>query len=235
MNKGKILVVEDDEKLSFAMKAKLEKNAYQVISAYTVREAEALVRKEQIDLILLEAELPDESGLDFCKRLRKTIFTPVVFVGSTSDGDLIVEALNNGGDDYMAKPLDLKVLLARVESNIRRQRAYRKDVLNGEIIVFRQFKVDLSRHMVWKMDEDGRKQKKLHLSPIEYKLLELFISNMGRLLTYEEIYQYVWKTDDLGDVRTVMVHVSNLRKKINYLESNMIQTVRGTGYVFYDR
>ncbi len=235
MNKGKILVVEDDEKLSFAMKAKLEKNAYQVISAYTVREAEALVRKEQIDLILLEAELPDESGLDFCKRLRKTIFTPVVFVGSTSDGDLIVEALNNGGDDYMAKPLDLKVLLARVESNIRRQRAYRKDVLNGEIIVFRQFKVDLSRHMVWKMDEDGKKQKKLHLSPIEYKLLELFISNMGRLLTYEEIYQYVWKTDDLGDVRTVMVHVSNLRKKINYLESNMIQTVRGTGYVFYDR
>lgn len=135
----------------------------------------------------------------------------------------------------MAKPLDLKVLLARVESNIRRQRAYRKDVLNGEIIVFRQFKVDLSRHMVWKMDEDGKKQKKLHLSPIEYKLLELFISNMGRLLTYEEIYQYVWKTDDLGDVRTVMVHVSNLRKKINYLESNMIQTVRGTGYVFYDR
>lgn len=235
MNKGKILVVEDDEKLSFAMKAKLEKNAYQVISAYTVREAEALVRKEQIDLILLEAELPDESGLDFCKRLRKTIFTPVVFVGSTSDGDLIVEALNNGGDDYMAKPLDLKVLLARVESNIRRQRAYRKDVLNGEIIVFRQFKMDLSRHMVWKMDEDGKKQKKLHLSPIEYKLLELFISNMGRLLTYEEIYQYVWKTDDLGDVRTVMVHVSNLRKKINYLESNMIQTVRGTGYVFYDR
>ncbi|MEY8391507.1 response regulator transcription factor [Lachnospiraceae bacterium 45-W7] len=235
MNKGRILVVEDDEKLSVAVKQKLEKSAYQVILAGSAGEAEAVVRKENLDLILLETELPDGSGLEFCKRIRKTIFTPVVFVGETSDGDMIVDALNNGGDDYMAKPLDLRVLLARIESNIRRQRSYRKDVMKGEIIVFRQFKVDLSRHMVWKIDENGRNPRKLHLSPIEYKLLELFISNIGRLMTYEEIYQYIWKTDDLGDIRTVMVHVSNLRKKINYLGQDMIQTVRGTGYVFYDR
>lgn len=232
MNKGRILMVEDDENLFFAVKMKLEKNAYQVVSAETAKEAESMLKQEEIDLILLETKLPDGSGLEFCRRIRKTIFTPVVFVGSTSDGEMIVQALNNGGDDYMAKPLDLNVLLARIESKIRRQRAYRKGMADKEVITFGQFKVDRSRHAVWKMEEHGGEQKKLHLSPIEYKLLELFLSNIGTLLTYEEIYQYIWKTDDLGDVRTVMVHVSNLRKKMNGLENNVIQTVRGTGYVF---
>ncbi len=134
----------------------------------------------------------------------------------------------------MDRSVDFKVLLARIRSNIRRYRVYKEESPEGKGLVFRQFKIDSSRHMVWKIGEDGARQDRLHLSPIEYKLLEMFISNR-KLLTYGEIYHTIWKTDDLGDVRTVMVHVSNLRKKINYLDSDMIRTVRGTGYVFLDK
>ena len=235
MATGKILLVEEDKKLSARVKAQLEKNAWQVIWAASAREAEHRMRREAMDLILLDTDLPDESGVEFCKRIRKITFVPVVFLGNTSDGDRIAEALNNGGDDYVARPVEPKVLLARIESNVRRCRAYQKGRLNGRILAFCQFRIDLSRHMVWKMDDSGKRRERLHLSPIEYKLLELFISNMGKLLTYGEIYQCVWKTDDLGDVRTVMVHVSNLRKKVDGKDSGMIQTVRGIGYVFYDR
>lgn len=235
MAKGKILLVEEDKELSVTVKKQLEKNAWQVIWASSVKEAEHMLKQEPMDLILLDTDLPDESGVEFCKRIRKVTFVPVVFLGNTNDGDRIVEALNNGGDDYVARPVEPKVLLARIESNVRRHRAYRRSGLNGKILVFCQFRIDLSRHMVWKTDENGKRRERLHLSPIEYKLLELFISNMGKLLTYGEIYQCVWKTDDLGDVRTVMVHVSNLRKKVDVKDSGMIQTVRGIGYVFYDR
>lgn len=235
MEKSKIFVVEDDEDLSYIMKMQLERNGYQVICAASCREAEMILKREPADLILMDVMLPDGDGVELLKKIRKETFTPVIFVSCISGQETVIEALKNGGDDFVTKPVEMEVLLARIESNIRRSRAYGKGIGNEEVMNFRQFKIDQSKHKVWQVDEEGKVKGKLHLSPIEYKLLEMFISNIGKLLTYEEIYQYVWKTDDLGDVRTVMVHVSNLRKKINYLDNDMIQTVRGTGYAFYDR
>lgn len=236
MEKGKILVVEDDAELNSVMQRQLEQNGYQVFQTTTGKEAEMILEREEIDLILLDIMLPDENGVELCRRIRKRSFIPVIFVSSTGEREIVVEALKNGGDDFVTKPVDTGVLLARIESNIRRSRTYQITYYeNNAVRRFRQFIIDLSRHQVWRTGKDGRREEKLHLSPIEFKLLELFINNIGKLMTYEEIYHYIWKSDDLGDVRTVMVHVSNLRKKINYLDNNMIQTVRGTGYVFYDR
>lgn len=235
MEKGKLLVVEGDKRFGVCLKKRLEKNAYKVLLLVSGQEAAAVLEDENIDLILLGIDIAVEKGLDFCKRIRRDHFIPIIFMGYGNDSDMEVRTLNCGGDDYVDRSIDFKVLLARIRSNIRRYRVYKDESPDRKDLVFRQFKIDSSRHMVWKIGEDGARQDRLHLSPIEYKLLEMFIANAGKLLTYEEIYHTIWKTDDLGDVRTVMVHVSNLRKKINYLDSDMIRTVRGTGYVFLDK
>lgn len=235
MEKGKLLVVEDDKRYGACLKKRLEKNAYKVLLSVSDQEAAAVLKSENIDLILLGVDLTVEKGLEFCKWIRRDHFIPIIFMGYSSDSDMQIRTLNCGGDDYVDRSVDFKVLLARIRSHIRRYRVYKEETPDREGLIFRQFKIDPSRHMVWKMGEDGARQDRLHLSPIEYKLLEMFIANTGKLLTYEEIYHTIWKTDDLGDVRTVMVHVSNLRKKINYLDSDMIRTVRGIGYVFSDK
>lgn len=235
VEKGKLLVVEDDKRFGSCLKKRLEKNAYKVLLLVSGQEAAAVLKNENIDLILLGVYFSVERGLEFCKRIRRNHFIPIIFMGCSSDSDMQVRTLNCGGDDYVDRSVDFKVLLARIRSHIRRYRVYREESLGGTGLSFRQFKIDPHKNMVWKIGEDGTRQDRLHLSPIEYKLLEMFISNPGKLLTYGEIYHAIWKTDDLGDVRTVMVHVSNLRKKINYLDSDMIRTVRGTGYVFLDK
>lgn len=236
MEKGKILVIEDDMDLNYIMQMQLEKKGYRTFQAVTGKQAEILLEREEIDLVLLDIMLPDEDGVEFCKRIRKESFIPIIFVSCIGERETVMKALKNGGDDFVTKPVDLEVLFARIESNIRRSRTYQRNYYGNNMVrTFRQFAIDPSRHQVWRVNEEGKREGKLHLSPLEYKLLELFVDNVGKLMTYEEIYQYIWKSDDLGDVRTVMVHVSNLRKKINYLDNDMIQTVRGTGYVFYDR
>lgn len=236
MEKGKILVIEDDMDLNYIMQMQLEKKGYRTFQAVTGKQAEILLEREDIDLVLLDIMLPDEDGVEFCKRIRKESFIPIIFVSCIGERETVMKALKNGGDDFVTKPVDIEVLFARIESNIRRSRIYQRNYYGNNMVrTFRQFAIDASRHQVWRVNEEGKREGKLHLSPLEYKLLELFVDNVGKLMTYEEIYQYIWKSDDLGDVRTVMVHVSNLRKKINYLDNDMIQTVRGTGYVFYDR
>lgn len=235
MEKGKLLLVEDDKRFGAYLKKRLEKNAYKVLLLMSGQEMASILKNEDIDLILLVIDIAVEKGVDFCKRIRRNHFIPIIFMGYSNDSDMQVRTLNCGGDDYVDRSVDFKVLLARIRSHIRRYRVYKEELPEEKGFIFRQFKIDPSRNMVWKIGEDGARQDRLHLSPIEYKLLEMFIANAGKLLTYGEIYHTIWKTDDLGDVRTVMVHVSNLRKKINYLDSDMIRTVRGTGYVFLDR
>ncbi len=236
MEKENILVAEEAVILNDNIRTYLEKKGYRVFQASTVKEAEIFLERERVDLILLGLTLPDGDGIEFCKQIRKESFMPIIFVSGIEERGKLVEALKNGGDDFVVKSVDMEELLARIESNIRRSRIYQRGRHgNNSIRTFHQFAVETARHQVWRVEKDGKRGRRLHLSPLEYKILEMFIDHEGKLMTYEEIYQYIWKNDDLGDVRTVMVHVSNLRKKINYLDSNMISTVRGTGYVFHDK
>ena len=234
MREENILVIGNEQELKNVVQTQVTKNNYQIFMAETGTETEHILKKEDIDLILLDINLTGENAVEFCRRIREQVFIPIIFVSWEAEREMVVKALKSGGDDFVTLPVDTSVFLARIESQIRRSKQYQKRI-QKDIRTFQQFKINLSRHQVWKREENGAEGERLHLSPTEYKLLEMFIGNVGKLLTYEEIYRYVWKTDDLGDVRTVMVHVSNLRRKINYLESDMIQTVRGTGYVFYDR
>lgn len=230
MTKEKILVVEDDEDLSFIVCTQLSENGYDADATYTCREAKKKLQEEKYDLILLDMLLPDSTGVELCKDIRQRVLCPIIFMSCMDERSIVVEALQMGADDYIVKPVDYSELLARIKVNLRRINEYSKNKKGG-CITLAQCEIDKSTHVVWKTKENERYEA-IPLSPIEYKLLLMFVEHPDQLLLYEELYRCIWESDDLGDVRTVMVHVSNLRKKMDYIETEIIHTVRGAGYIF---
>lgn len=228
---AKILVVEDDEDLSFIMKMQLEDHDFSVDTAGDLNSIKRCLTENSYDLIVLDMMLPDTDGLSVCKMVRESSACPIIFASCVVDREAIMEAFATGGDDYIVKPIDIELLVARINANLRRSGTVSK---KPKEIRFKQFVYDEARHCVWDLNDEGQKNEVIGLSPIEFKLLTYFISKHDELLLYDELYRCIWESDDLGDVRTVMVHVSNLRKKVDKNNTDMIHTVRGAGYIFSD-
>ena len=219
------LLVEDDRDLSVITQMNLKHANYQVDAAFTCAEALEFLKEKEYDLILLDVVLPDKRGDELCKIIRDACTCPIVFMSCLDDSKTIVKALRSGGDDYMVKPISYDELLARADAVIRRSKAVRGNDKRG-FYEFRQFTVDTDRHRALRGDEE------IGLSSIEYEILKYMIDHPGELLLYRQIYENVWDSDSLGDVRTVMVHISNLRKKLDPERTGIIETVRGAGYIF---
>ncbi len=222
-----ILLVEDDQDLSAITCANLTHAGHQVDTAFTCTQAEELLAQRDYDLILLDVMLPDRSGDELCRSIRKTCDCPIIFLSCLEDSDIIVGALRSGGDDYMVKPVRYSELLARADAIIRRSRQRTASPQNG-IRTFRSFTMDTIHHRILR---DGQE---VDLSSIEYALLLYMTDHPDTLLLYHDLYKNVWDNDSLGDIRTVMVHISNLRKKLDPDHRKIISTVRGAGYIFSD-
>lgn len=221
------LIVEDDADLAEITAAHLIHSGYQVDMAYTCAQAEEMLSKREYDLILLDEVLPDRSGDELCRTIRTKCACPIIFMSCLDDSDTIISALRSGGDDYMVKPVNYAELLARADAVIRRSSG-RKRELSGHMRTFRQFTIDTARHRVL------RGVREIELSSIEYALLLFMTEHPDTLLLYHDIYRHIWDSDSLGDVRTVMVHISNLRKKLDPDKTGIISTVRNAGYIFSD-
>jgi DNA-binding response OmpR family regulator len=221
----KILLVEDDQDLSLIAQMNLTHTGHQVDTAFTCAEARSLLEKKEYDLILLDVMLPDSNGDELCFAIRESCSCPIIFMSCLEDTDTIIRALHSGGDDYMVKPICYPELLARAEAVIRRSRQKKGD---SAIRNFNSFTMDTTHHRILK---DGTE---VDLSTIEYALLRYMVEHPDTLLLYQDLYQNVWATDSLGDFRTVMVHISNIRKKIDPEHRGIIETVRGAGYIFSD-
>jgi DNA-binding response OmpR family regulator len=232
MIQGKILLVEDDSNFSFIMKRMIESKEYYVVTADCVEAAVEKMKKESFDLILLDMMLPDGYGTDLCQKIRTASVCPIIFVSCLSDTETKIKALQLGGDDYITKPVDFDELITRIEVNIRRARQYNLGRSLSEEERFAGFLVNKSKHEVWLTNQEEEMTERVDLSPIEYQLLCTMMERPNQLILYQELYQKVWNADDLGDVRTVMVHVSNLRKKLGESGKETIRTVRGAGYIF---
>lgn len=219
------LIVEDDEDLAAIAQVHLTHGGYQVDVANTCQSALSLLANQEYDLILLDEILPDDRGDSLCRTIRDHSACPIIFMSCLDDSNTIISALKAGGDDYMVKPLDYGELLARADAIIRRSGGRRKQ---DHLRTFRQFSIDTQRHKVLRGEEV------VDLSSIEYALLLYMTEHPNTLLLYTELYQNVWASESLGDVRTVMVHISNLRKKIDPDRTGIIETVRGAGYIFTD-
>jgi len=225
-----VLLVEDDQDIATITRIRLEHAGYETDTAYTCAEALDKVRNRIYDLILLDVMLPDGNGNELCPQLRELTRCPVIFMSCLDDSGTVVSALRGGGDDYVVKPIKFDELLARIETNIRRSEPAVEEERNrkSHIRRFRHFSLDTLRRRVLLGGSEA------DLSSIEFNLLLYMAEHPDTLLLYDDLYSQVWSNDSLGDVRTVMVHISNLRKKIDPEKIGIIETVRGAGYIFSD-
>ena len=221
-----VFVVEDDEIISEGLKISLEQEGYRVLTASTQADAmELLRRKEEFHVCLLDVMLPDGNGYEICKEIRKTSDVPVLFLTACDDEVHTVLALEQGADDYIAKPFRIRELLARMKAVLRR---YGKgDSGEGpKPVMVGENRVELESGKVYRNGE------KIVLTAMEYKLLLTFLRNRGQILTRGQILNNIW--DEGGEFvndNTLSVYVKRLRKKLNDTEENaLIQTVWGLGY-----
>lgn len=223
----RVLLVEDDPVIrdTTCYFLKSQQN-FEVVCAETGGDALSHAR-EKFDVILMDILLPDTNGVDLCQRLRSWHHCPIIFTSCLDDTDTIVHALEMGGDDFLAKPYHNKILLARIMANIRRvQMDGAEPSLNGYHCA--AFTLDANSHS---MEKDGRS---VHLADMEYRILTLFVRYPNTFFTANELYQKIWGKESLGDVRTVQVHIHNLRSKIepDPAKPVYLKNVWGKGYVF---
>lgn len=223
----RVLLIEDDATIAKIIQYYLRQcKVYEVSWAKSAGEALALSRTPP-DIILLDIMLPDVDGLELCAKLRERIYCPIIFISCIDDEDTIIKALELGGDDYLTKPFNCKVLHARIEANLRRVKLERAEHPRPQL-QFPDFSVDAAGHALLK---NGCS---IPLPPIEFGLLMHLIDHPGRIITLDELYEAVWEKPSFGDVRTVIVHVYSLRKKLEPSPSapRYIKNVRGKGYLF---
>jgi DNA-binding response OmpR family regulator len=230
-NETRILIVEDDQDISNITHIHLAKSGYAADAAYSLADASRLLEARSYSLILLDIMLPDGEGLSLCRTIRQKCRCPIIFVSCVGDGDSIVSALGLGGDDYMTKPVNYRELLARIDANIRRATVYadaRTPRADESVIHLKRFSIDRRRRRAQRGGDD------IDLTPIEYAILEYLHLNNGELILYNDLYRTIWGMDGVDDLRTLAVHVSNLRKKIDPDHAGVIETVRNAGYIFCD-
>ncbi len=222
MKKKRILVVEDEKKLNNLINEYLTQDGYEVNSAFSGREAQLALKNNPPDLVLMDWMLPDESGLEICKKMREEMNTPVIMLTAKSDEFDKVLGLEIGADDYITKPFSFRELSARIKVVLRRTG---KSIEPEEIIKHGSLNVDLGKHTVFIKD------KQIKLTPTEFKLLSHLIQKPGRVYSRLQLLEIVGEAYE-GYERSLDTHVSNLRKKIEKNPNNpkFIITVYGIGY-----
>ena len=227
-----VLIAEDEEDIRNIMTLYLQQE-YHVISYGNGEEALAGIIENKPDIVLLDVLLPGINGFNICQQLRKrNVMTPVIFVSAKREQRDKIRGLEIGGDDYMTKPFDPAELMARVKANLRRsnrsnQEAEMEDT-SKQMIILGDLHIDTELYHV---TVGG---KPIHLSTKEMQLLILLASNPNRVYSTEQLYDLIWGEGHYGDLKTVSVHISTLRKKIEKYPAKpeYIITIRGFGYKF---
>ncbi|MFK8033726.1 MAG: phosphate regulon transcriptional regulator PhoB [Hyphomicrobiales bacterium] len=224
-----ILVVEDEEALSLLLRYNLESEGYQVDVSDRGDDAELKLRESVPDLLLLDWMLPGLSGIELCRRLRareETRALPVIMLTARGEETERIRGLSTGADDYVVKPFSVPELMARIRAMLRRA----KPEIVSKMLLAGDIELDRETHRV------RRAAREIHLGPTEFKLLEFFMQNPGRVYSREQLLDGVWGHDVYVDERTVDVHVGRLRKAINKGRAkDPIRTVRGSGYSLDDQ
>ncbi len=230
-----VLVVEDDPGLLGALEYNLESNGYRALSASDGATALDIRRSNDVDLILLDLSLPVMGGMQVCKALRDSgDGVPIIMLTAWQEEHQVVEGLESGADDYVTKPFSLKELMARVHSHLRRSGMQqwntqsKEQNKNGHVIKIGDLEIDMIRReaMLDGFDLDLRHK--------EFDLLMHLASQPGRVFTRSQLQSAVWGEEHLGGSRTIDVHVSLLRRKLEDDPANpqRLLTVRGIGYRF---
>ena len=225
MNQKKttVLIIEDEPPIRKLLTIALEGKGYKVVDADEGRAGVRLVPSVKPELVLLDLGLPDIDGKEAIKMIREWSQVPIIVCSVRSDDDEMIAAFEAGADDYVTKPFNPDVLLARIHANLRKsatQEAGEPELVNGNI------RMDLVRHEVFFRDE------RIPLTPKEYKLLRYFMVHRGKMLTHKQILKEVWGPAHGEDMQYLRVYVSQLREKIEKDKDSQpyIQTEPGIGY-----
>lgn len=223
-----VLVIEDEESFVEALVVGLRREGFVVTVARDGVEGLELFDRSRPDLILLDLWLPKKSGIDVCREIRTRSRVPIIMVTAKSSEIDTVVGLEVGADDYVTKPFRLRELVARMRAVMRRSAGTEDPALVGEMLEIGGLSLDSERHEV---RLDGQL---LPLPLKEFELLELLMTNAGRVLTRETLIDRIWGPNYVGDTKTLDVHIKRLRAKVEVDPSKpaRITTVRGLGYKF---
>lgn len=224
----KILVVEDEPSLIFTLRDTLESEGYDVVVSEEGTQAVDMVKEHKPDLMLLDIMLPGKSGYDIMEELRKEKYTfPVIMLTAKDQEPDKVKGLSLGADDYLTKPFGVKELLARIEARLRRAGTYstsgKVDILNlGDV------KIDLMEGMVYRPDGE-----EVELTSREVELIRYLLKSSNEPVSRDELLEKVWRYEFSTNTRTVDVHISKLRAKIEVHpdDPRYLITLHGVGYM----
>jgi DNA-binding response OmpR family regulator len=221
----RILLVEDEQALAAVLKRGLEEHAYAVDLAEDGDSALAFATSEPYDLVILDVMLPDIDGFTLCRKLRaESRHMPVLMLTALNSVDDRVAGLDSGADDYLSKPFDPRELLARVRALLRREQPTRDPLLRVA-----DLELNTASHAV------RRGPRHIELTTREFAILELFLRNVNRVLSRDEIAQHIWAFDFTAMSNVIDVYVGNLRRKLgDDVEPRLLSTVRGAGYLLRD-
>lgn len=223
----KILVVDDEKPIVDILKYNLDKEGYDVLTAYDGEEAVNIALSEDPDLILLDIMLPKQDGFSVCKKVRERLTCPIIMLTAKGEEVDKVLGLELGADDYITKPFSMRELIARVKANLRRQ-AISGFLDEQELIKIKDLEIDLKSYLLKKKDVP------LELTFREFELIKFLASQPGQVFSREKLLEEVWGYEYYGDIRTVDVTVRRLREKVEDDPANpeYILTKRGIGYYF---
>lgn len=219
-----LFLLEDDSAISMGISYSLTNEGYSVTTASSVKQGLEIIKNNSFSLYILDLNLPDGSGYEVCKEIKKQGDLPVIFLTAYDDEINVVTGFELGADDYITKPFRLKELSVRIKSVLRR---YSKDTTHG-IINVKNIKINTKEAKVYKDNNE------IILTAMEYKLLLSLIKNRGRVLSRTALLENLWDIDgDFIEDNTITVYIKRLRDKIEEEPNKpaVIKTVRGLGYI----
>ena len=226
----RILLVDDEPLILKGLRFTLEQEGYEILTAADGEEALQVFFEEPVDLVLLDVMLPKLDGIQVCQRIRESSNVPILMLTAKGEDMDKILGLEYGADDYMTKPFNILEVKARIKTVLRRAA---QPSANEEKKIIRVH--DMEVNIVNRSVTLGGKE--IRLTAKEFDLLQLFITNRGKVFSRETMLETVWKYDYMGDARTVDVHIRRLREKIerNTAQPEFIFTKWGVGYYFTDK
>ena len=229
MEQNKILIVDDDPNIREVVSVLLTSEGYNVVQAENGQVAVDLVKEQNdIDLVILDIMMPGLSGVEVCSIIRRESTVPVLFLTAKSQEDDKQEAYSEGGDDYLVKPFSQVELMMKVKSLLRRYTQYEgKKIGSSGTVMLNDLAIEAKTRSV------RRGEKKISLTDKEYDILQYFLTHKGEIVQNKDLYEGVWGEAYMPSAgNTIMVHVLNLRKKLEEDVNNpkIIKTVWGKGY-----
>lgn len=224
----KILIADDEPELRELFRLYLEKDGYEVLEAEDGLRALEMLKENKVDLLLLDVMMPGMDGFSVLKQVRKENNIPVLIMSAKDTDEDKILGLDLGADDYLTKPINPLEAVARVNSNIRRfySLGAHEEGKESHVLQQRDLKLDLEGCILY------RGEKIVELTSVEYRLMQLFMENPGKVFTKEQLFRAGWNYEYMEDDNNVMVCISKLRAKLDDDVNHYIKTIRGLGYRF---